>query len=245
MPTGRATRTALLALLLVPLGADACSHKRNSGAEPDGGTETGQTPWPAGLPPLKFLRRMPETGPPKAFILHPDTQPLPDEFIERYARALWGLSAADELRPSGIHEGLTGAVRTKYQQYHAGYLVEDGSFVLTTQAGRVDSCAGRPVGALDKLEVEVRVPEQTAIDRARERLASALGQIATTLRLGREPEVSLLILRTPRRLAWRVLVEAPGPVAARQVDVDAATGEVLQDGDALWGERGRGPAGAP
>jgi hypothetical protein len=223
---------AALAVLALGGVLDAGCHctRRGNDAAGSGSAETSETTWPSNLPPLRFERRTPETGPPRSFRLHPDVVITAEDFIARYAKPLWGLSAADELRPAGMTKEDTGSEHTTYVQWHAGYTVEGGSFVLTTRAGRVVSGGGVVLGGLDEIELGIRVPKETAVERAEERMASALGVNKDALHVYGEPEARLMIVEKQRRLAWRVLVRTL-PLAARSVTVDAETGEVLSEQD--------------
>lgn len=125
-----------------------------------------------------------------------------------------------------------GYVHYFYKQFHAGYQVVDGQITLSvSRSGRVVSDVGTPVGGLEGIPTEVRVPESTAMNQVRRRAVSAcaLREPVTFLET---PSSVLLIPKRLRRLVRQVTVDVTRPQWIHwTVQIDANTGVLLHE----WG----------
>ena len=181
---------------------------------------------------LRFLRRTPDKGPPQTFTLHSDSVVTPEVFIQQYSASLWNLSKVDELRLVRSFDSGNGVVHKHYEQFHAGYPVENGQFSLAISArGNVLSAIGKPRGGLEGMPTEVRVSEGSALEQTRRRAASACS-LREPLTFGKNPYAKLMVADTQGRLVWLVSVVVTEPKWVEwTVQIDARTGEVLKQ----WG----------
>jgi Zn-dependent metalloprotease len=212
-------------MMLLMLGASYDSVDRPAPSESEAGVMPASSR-------LRFVRRVPEKGPPEAFTLHSDSYVTPEVFIEQYSAALWELSKLDELRLVSSLKDRNGYVAEFYKQFHAGYPVESGQFTLMISANRkVVSAIGNPVGRLDGIPTEVRVSEGSAVEQAR-RKAVAACSLREPLTFMKTPAARLMVSENHRRLVWQVPVGVAEPKWIEwTVEIDALTGEVLKQ----WG----------
>jgi hypothetical protein len=188
---------------------------------------------------LRFLRRVPESGPPEAFTLHPDSYMPAQVLLKQHAASLWNLSKVDELRLFKTLQDTNGYTHEDYAQFHAGYRVHNARVVLEIAAdGTVRSAIGKPLGGLGGVGTEVRVSEDSALERARRRVASACS-LREPLTFVKPTPPTLMVSDRHRRLMWQATVVVGEPKWVEwTLQLDATSGEVLKE----WGGVGLGGA---
>ncbi len=188
---------------------------------------------PSFAPTPRFERRSPREESPTSFVMDASVDLTGNELLHQYAAALWGLTAADELRPEPRGIMANGYTARRYRQLHAGYPVVAGRFAepagiwLESCGGRVHAGWARLVGGLH-VDVRVRIPEDAARRRAVEHFARDGGAPLESFETPGEPAGDLVIERH-RRLVWRFVLTSRK--ATRVILVDAGTGAVFSGED--------------
>jgi len=113
--------------------------------------------------------------------------------------------------------------------------VEGAELSLSISAdGNVVYGSGKPLGGLEGIPTEARVPESVALERARQRAAAACS-LHEPLTFAKTVPPALLISDRHARLVWQVMVLVLEPKWVEwAVQIDATTGEVLRE----WGGMG-------
>lgn len=90
----------------------------------------------------------------------------PSVFFSEYGEAI-GLTVNDEMKFLREHTDDLGKIHQRYQQYHAGYKVEGGEFILHSRAGKLETANGKWLRNFTG-KIQINVSEEAALETAKQ-----------------------------------------------------------------------------
>jgi Zn-dependent metalloprotease len=176
---------------------------------------------------------MPAAGSPSSFEMATGTHIREEEFFSRY-KDVFGLGPHDRMVAIRSGTDISQHTYTRFQQHHREIPVIGAEIILTHTAGSVASGVGALVPNLN-VPLTIALSPDAARDRALDAIAREMSRRQTDVQLLKPSRVQLVILPSRvsaeplhHRLVYRCTVFSASPMEGRIVDVDAASGRVVE-----------------